>query len=44
MIKRAVYSEFKMKDIGSAKKILAMGVERDKNKDMLKIHQRSYVE
>ena len=36
-------AEFEMKDLGSAKRILGMEIERDKSKRVLRLSQKSYI-
>ena len=42
-LKRILSSEFDMKDLGKAKKILGMFIERNRDNGSLKIHQSSYL-
>lgn len=42
-IKQKLKSEFEMKDLGSAKKIFGMQILRNKDKDMLFLHQHDYI-
>ena len=42
-IKIALSSEFDMKNLGIAKKILGMEIERDRLNSLLFLHQSSYV-
>ncbi|GAB2274148.1 hypothetical protein Dimus_039069 [Dionaea muscipula] len=42
-IKKKLNSEFDMKDLGHAKKILGMEIERDRKLGELKLHQTSYI-
>ncbi|CAM8965759.1 unnamed protein product [Rhodiola kirilowii] len=44
VLKSQLSSEFDMKDLGKAKKILGMVIDRDRSKRFLKLHQRPYVE
>ena len=43
-LKKELSSEFEMKDLGEAKKILGMEIERDRVKGRLKLIQRSYLQ
>lgn len=43
-LKVRLNSEFDMKDLGVAKKILGMFINRDRSKSTLKIHQKSYLQ
>jgi hypothetical protein len=42
-LKAQLSSEFDMKDIGAAKKILAMEINKDKKFGMLFLNQHSYI-
>ena len=42
-LKKQLSSEFEMKDLGEAKRILGMEIVRDKNQGVLKISQKSYL-
>ncbi|CAM8886142.1 unnamed protein product [Rhodiola kirilowii] len=44
VLKSQLSSEFDMKDLGRAKKILGMVIDRDRSKCFLKLHQRPYLE
>ncbi|CAM8959954.1 unnamed protein product [Rhodiola kirilowii] len=44
VLKSQLSSEFDMKDLGKAKKILGMVIDRDRSKRFLKLHQRPYLE
>ncbi|CAM8938448.1 unnamed protein product [Rhodiola kirilowii] len=44
VLKSQLSSEFDMKDLGKAKKILGMVIDRDRSKCFLKLHQRPYLE
>ena len=43
-LKKQLNSEFDMKDLGSAKRILGMTIDRDRSKNYLKIHQSTYLQ
>ena len=43
MLKKLLSSEFKMKDLGAAKKILGMEITRDRNSGLLFLSQQSYI-
>ena len=42
-VKEMLKVEFEMKDLGSAKRILGMEIERDKSKRVLRLSQKSYI-
>ena len=42
-LKKLLSSEFEMKDLGAAKKILGMEITRDKNSSLLFLSQQSYI-
>ena len=42
-LKMVLNTEFDMKDLGNAKRILGMVIERDREHNMLKVHQSSYL-
>ena len=42
-IKEMLKAEFEMKDLGSAKRILGMEIERDRSKRVLRLSQKSYI-
>ncbi|GAB2276096.1 hypothetical protein Dimus_039170 [Dionaea muscipula] len=42
-LKRKLSAEFDMKDLGCAKKILGIEIERNRNANELKLHQTSYI-
>ena len=43
-LKDQLSSEFDMKDLGPASKILGMNIERDRDKGILRLSQKSYLE
>ena len=43
-LKRQLSSEFEMKDLGAAKKILGMEISRDRKSGLLFISQHSYIQ
>lgn len=43
-LKRKLANSFAMKDLGTAKQILGMRINRDKKKHMLKLSQEKYIE
>lgn len=43
-IRKLLSSEFEMKDLGTAKKILGMGILRDRGRRSLVLSQRLYIE
>ena len=42
-LKRVLNTEFDMKDLCNAKRILSMVIERNRKDNMLKVHQSSYL-
>ena len=42
-VKEMLKAEFEMKDLGSAKRILGMEIERDRSKRVLRLSQNSYI-
>ena len=43
-LKKALNSEFEMKDLGAAKKILGIDISRDRKKGILSLSQKEYVQ
>ncbi|RVW64482.1 Retrovirus-related Pol polyprotein from transposon TNT 1-94 [Vitis vinifera] len=43
-VKEMLKAEFEMKDLGSAKRILGMEIERDRSKRVLRLSQKSYIQ